>query len=114
MDSDAGSILHTVPTLVMKRASDIRKQILKQRGVELKRLSRKPIPIEETPAPYRKTPLMRLTELRFKCRLDDLIFKGTIYEVERALGVDATTISKWRKLVIEARDTEFFSQFGTQ
>ena len=95
----------------MTRASDIRKQLLKQRGVELKRLTRKPIPIEETAAPYKKTALMRLTELRFKAKLDDLIFKGTIYEVERALGVDATTVSKWRKVVTAARDKEFFEQF---
>ncbi|KKL65129.1 hypothetical protein LCGC14_2158100, partial [marine sediment metagenome] len=96
---------------IMTRPSDIRKRILKQRGVELKKLSRKPIPIEETPTPYKKSALMRLTELRFRCRLDDLIFKGTIYEVERAIGVDATTVSKWRKLITEARDAEFFSQF---
>ncbi|KKM92850.1 hypothetical protein LCGC14_1214220 [marine sediment metagenome] len=95
----------------MTRPSDIRKRLLKQRGVELKRLSRKPIPLEESPTPYRKTNLMRLVEYRFKAKLDDLIFKGTIYEVERAVGVDATTVSKWRKLITAARDAEFFGQF---
>ena len=95
----------------MTQPSDIRKRLLKQRGVELKRLSRKPIPIEDTPAPYKKTALMRLTELRFKTPLKQLIFAGTIYEAERKLGVDATTVSKWRKLITEAESEEFFSRF---
>ena len=96
----------------MTQSSHIRKRILKQRGVELKRLTRKPVPISELPAPYHKTPLMRLLELKYKSRLDELIFKGTIYEVERNLGIDATTVSKWRKVITEARNKEFFAQFN--
>ena len=95
------------------RPSDIRKRILQQRGVELKKLSRKPIPIEELSAPYKKSNLMRLVELKFRARLDDLIFKGTIYEVGLRLGVDPTTVCKWRKLVTAARDRDFFSQFDS-
>lgn len=95
----------------MTRPSDIRKRILKQRGVELKRLSRKPVPIEEVPASFPKSTLMRLVELKFKNKLENLIFTGTIYDVEKRLGVDATTISKWRKIVEEAKDKEFFAQF---
>ena len=95
----------------MTRPSDIRKRILKQRGIEFKRLSRKPVSVEELPAPYEKSILMKLIELRFKTHLEDLIFEGTIYEVEHRLGVDASTISKWRKLITEAKDREFFEQF---
>lgn len=93
------------------RLSEIRKNILKQRGVELKKLSRKPVPVEELPAPYPKSTLMRLVELRFKDRLENIIFTGTIYDVAKRLDIDASTVSKWRKLVSEARDREFFSQF---
>ena len=93
------------------RPSEIRKRILKQRGVELKKHTRKPVSVDQLPAPYDKTRLMQLIELRFGMRLDDLIFVGTIYEAEKRLGVDATTISKWRKLVSEARSKDFFDQF---
>lgn len=93
------------------RPSDIRKHILKQRGVEFKRLSRKPVPIEDTPSIFKKTILMRLTELRFKNKLENLIFTGTIYEAGKRLEVDPTTIYGWRKIVNEARNKEFFDQF---
>jgi len=96
---------------MVTKASDIRKRILKQRGVEFKRLSRKPVPVEELPAPFPKTNLMRLVELKFKDKLENLISTGTIYEVGKRLGVDASTVSKWRKLVSEAKENEFFKQF---
>ena len=91
--------------------SKIRKEILKQRGVELKKHTRKPVSIDKLPTPYKKTRLMQLVELRHSKRLEELIFTGTIYEVEKRLEVDATTVSKWRALVTEARDKEFFAQF---
>lgn len=87
--------------------SEIRRRILKQRGVELKKHTRKPISVDQLPTPYKKTRLMQLIELRHGKRLEDLIFTGTIYEVEKKLGVDASTISKWRKVI----DEVFFEQF---
>jgi len=93
------------------RASEIRKKILKQRGVEFKRLSRKPVPVEELPSAFPKSTLMRLVEMKFKDKLENLIMEGTIYEVERKVGVDATTISKWRKIIQESQRKEFFTQF---
>ena len=93
------------------RPSDIRKKILKQRGVEFKRLSRKPVPIEELPSAYPKSTLMRLTEMKFKNKLENIIMEGTIYEVEKRIGVDSTTISKWRKIIQESQRKEFFEQF---
>jgi len=95
----------------MTTPSEIRKSILKQRGVELKKHTRKPVSVDQLPTPYRKTRLMQLIELRYGKRLEELIFTGTIYDVEKKLGVDATTISKWRVLITEARDKEFFDQF---
>lgn len=91
--------------------SKIRKEILKQRGVELKKHTRKPVSVDQLPTPYKKTRLMQLIELRHGKRLEDLIFIGTIYEMEKKLGVDASTVSKWRTLISEARDREFFDKF---
>ena len=85
----------------------IRRQILKQRGVELKKHTRKPVSVDQLPAPYKKTRLMQLIELRHGQRLENIIYTGTIYEVERKIGVDASTVSKWRKLI----DEIFFRQF---
>jgi len=84
------------------RPSNIRKRLLKQRGVELKRLTRKPVTVDDLPSAYRKTRLMRYIELKFGKHLEDLIMvDATIYELEKKLKVDASTISKWRKLLNE-------------
>jgi len=91
----------------MTRPQDIRRKITKQRGVEFKKHSRKPISVDQLPSPYKKTRLMQLIELRHSTRLEKLIYKGTIYDVEKKIGVDATTIYKWRKII----DTAFFKQF---
>lgn len=84
-----------------------RRKILKDRGIELAKHTRKPVPIDQLPSPFPKTRLMQLIELRHNTRLENLIYKGTIYDVEKALGVDASTISKWRRII----DAAFFSQF---
>ena len=94
-----------------KSLSEIRKQILKQRGVEFKKLSKKVVPVVDIPTPYTKTNLMKLLELKHKDTIENLIMEGTIYEVERRLDIDATTVSKWRKLINEAKQQEFFEQF---
>ncbi len=84
-----------------------RRKILEDRGVELKKGTRKPVPIHQLPSSYPKTTLMQFIELKHKTRLENLIFKGTIYDIEKKLGVDATTISKWRRIINKA----FFKQF---
>lgn len=88
-------------------AAELRRRVIKQRGVEFKKGSRKPISVDQLPSPYKKTRLMQLIELRHGERLENLIYKGTIYEVEKRLGVDASTVSKWRKII----DSAFFKQF---
>jgi len=93
------------------RASEIRKQILKQRGVEFNKLTRKVKPVQLFPAPFSKSSLMQLLESRHNTSIESLISTGTIYEVGRVLDVSPSTISKWRKLISEARDKEFFEQF---
>jgi hypothetical protein len=89
----------------------IRNRLLKERGVQLAKLTRKPKTIDDIPAPYPKTRAMKYLELKYNKHIEDLIFKGTIYEVEKRLGMDATTVSKWRKLISAARDKEFWDSF---
>ena len=69
------------------------------------------MPLEELPSAFPKSTLMRLTEMKFRDKLENLIMEGTIYEVEKKIGVDATTISKWRKVIQESQRKEFFEQF---
>lgn len=95
----------------MTNLNALRQRILKERSVEFKKVSRKPVTLDETPVPFTKTRLMQLLELKYHKKIEALIFTGTIYEVEKRLGVDATTISKWRKEITAARDKEFFNQF---
>jgi len=54
---------------------------------------------------------MQLVELQQGQRLEAFIFTGTIYDAEKKLGIDATTIHNWRVLITEARRKEFFKQF---
>jgi len=87
--------------------SALRKQILKDRKVHLAKHTRKPQTPDVLPSPYKKTRLMQLIELRHGQRLENIIYIGTIYDVEKKIGVDASTVSKWRKLINET----FFEQF---
>ena len=93
------------------KPTELQKRIMKQRGVEFKKLTRKATPIADTPSIFKKTNLMKLIEMRHKARIEDLIFIGTIYDVEKLIGVDATTVSKWRRLINKAKVDEFFEQF---
>ena len=86
----------------MSVQSKIRKNILKQRGVELAKHTRKPITVDDLPSSFRKTSLMRYIELKHSAHLEDLIMQGNIYELGKQLGVSASTISKWRKAINEA------------
>ena len=65
-------------------------------------------------SPYYKTRAMKYIELKHGDKLENLIFKGTIYEVGKRLDLDASTVSKWRALVSEAQDKEFWKQFAVK
>jgi len=54
---------------------------------------------------------MRYVELKFNDKLENIIFSDSIYKLEKKLGVDSTTISKWRKIISDAKDGEFWKQF---
>jgi hypothetical protein len=88
----------------------IRKKILKQRGVAPAGRG-KLVTYDELPADYHKTPLMRLVEYKQGAKLEDLIFAGTIYTVAKQLGIDPTTVYKWRKIILAGKEEEFFNQF---
>ena len=92
-------------------SSKIRNRILKNRGVELAKHTKAPVTYDDMPAVYPKTRAMKYVELKFSAKLEDLIFDGTIYDLEKKLGIDATTISKWRKIISEAKEAEFWKQF---
>lgn len=87
--------------------SELRKRILKQRGVELKRMTRKPTTIDDLPSKFRKTKAMKYIELKFGKRLEDLIMIGNIYKIAKKLGINYSTVSKWRKVINEAFWKEF-------
>ena len=95
----------------MTSQSKIRRRILKQRGVELEKHTRKPITYDDLPSLYPKTRLMKYIELKFGDRLENIIFTDTIYALEKKLGIDATTVSKWRRIISEAKEREFWKQF---
>lgn len=43
-----------------------------------------------------RTPLMIALELAHDAPIEDLISEGTIYQVAKRLGIDPSTVSKWR------------------
>ena len=89
----------------------LKHKILRERGVTLQRGTRKPLTIDESPSFFPKTRLMKYIELKYGDRVENLIATGTIYELSARLGIDPTTISKWRKLIRQAREGKFYEQF---
>jgi len=92
----------------------LRRKVLKDRNILLTKHTKKPITHDELPSPFKKSNLMRLTELKHHDKLDNLVFKGTIYDTGKKLGVSPSTISKWRKLISTTREDEFWKQFPTK
>lgn len=90
--------------------SKLRKRILKQRGLAPAGRGAL-VTYDELPAGYHKTPLTKLVEFKYADKLENLIFNGSIYKVGKHLGVNPTTIYKWQKIILAAREEEFFNQF---
>lgn len=80
----------------------VRNRILERRGVVLEPQTRTPIEYYNVPTDFKKTTMMRLLEMRFGQRIERLLATGTIYEAAKRLGIDATTVSKWRKRIRDA------------
>jgi len=79
----------------------IKSRILKSRGEVSAGYGKVATP-DKLSAAFHKTHLMKYIELQFHEPLDKLIANGTIYEVAKRLGVDYSTVSKWRKIVRES------------
>ena len=80
----------------------VKQRIMQEKGITgFSAQSRKPLTPVDTPVSFHKTTLMLLLEQKFHQPIQDLISptRGGIYDLEAKLGVDATTISKWRKLI---------------
>jgi len=73
----------------------LQEQILRQRGLENR--AYKGLATEELPPPDSgKTLAMRLMEARFGTPIAVLLSPGTLKEVATFLGIDESTVSKWR------------------
>lgn len=92
-------------------SASIRKKILKQRGVELAKHTRRPMTYDERPSLIVKTQLMKYIELKYGDTLENLISNGTVRATAKRLHIDYSTVSKWRKLIEEAKENEFWKQF---
>lgn len=68
----------------------IQERILKRRA------QAQPIKEEVVPSSPGMTLVMRLIELRFDTPLAVLLQQGTLEEVAKQLGIDQSTVSKWR------------------
>ena len=94
----------------------IKQRILDSRGVVLEKHTRTPLTHDDAPSLLHKTYTMKWLEIKHTKPIEELITSGTLSEVSKRLGVDRTTISKWRtqlalaKLAEEERN--FWKQFG--
>lgn len=74
----------------------LRDQILKRRGLQPTEYTG----LEETSVPPSdgvKTLTMRQIEARFNRPIEDLLVEGNLNQVANRLGVDFTTVSRWRE-----------------
>jgi len=95
----------------MTTQAELRRKILKNRGVVLEKHTRKARTHDEIPAVYHKTKFMKYIELKHHSDIKSLIMEGNIYKLEKKLSIDATTISKWRKAILKAEEEAFWKQF---
>jgi hypothetical protein len=96
----------------MTTGASIRKRILKQRGIVLKKHTKKPISIADAPAVFHKTTAMKLLEAKHNKPIDKLIAGGTIYQKARELDINPSTVYKWRELIRTAKDKDWYEQFN--
>lgn len=80
--------------------SKIRRQILKRKGVSLSKNKKQPIPISDIDL-FPKTVKMKYLEWKFKTKIENIIFNGSLQTVVNYFGneVDRATISRWRVYV---------------
>jgi len=84
----------------------LQEQILRQRGLE-SRDYKGFTPSELPPSDGTKTLAMRLLEARFGLPIAVMLADGSLAEVAEFLGVDQSTVSKWRlRLNLRSMRTE--------
>jgi len=88
----------------MTNISHIKDRILKRRGIRPTRAAtnkqRKLQPEIRAILPEsKKTPLMKLLEIKYHDRIENILSSGSLKYIEKKYGVDFTTASKWRKLL---------------
>ena len=74
----------------------LQEQILKHRGLKPASYTG----LEETTVPPPdgiKTLAMRQIEARFGVPIEELLMEGSLNQVARRLGIDFTTVSRWRE-----------------
>ncbi len=79
----------------------LKQKILKKRNVVLEPRTKNPISIDEMLTPFKKTTRMKLIELKHSVPIQELIAVGSIDDVAYVIGVDRSTVSKWRKRIRE-------------
>ena len=88
-----------------KRApiSKLRRQILTRQGVQPEPKTKRMLTVNEQPDLFHKTDKMKVLELRFHVKIENIIFKGSLLDVVQFFKgeVDKTTVSKWRKSIQE-------------
>lgn len=86
------------PVVTNKR---LKKQILKSRGVLSPSQVKDQYEIDAAHAigDFHKTPMMMLLEIQHKQPITILLWMGSLSQVASRLGLDPSTVSKWRKRI---------------
>ena len=81
--------------------SKIRRKVLKRAGVLPAPYTKRMQTVDEQPDKFPKTDKMKVLELRYHLKLEDIIFKGSLTDVVKQFGneVERSTVSKWRKYI---------------
>jgi len=82
-------------------AKNLKDKILKKRNVVLAPRTKNPISVDELPTPFKKTIRMMFIELKHSTPIQELVATGSIDDVAMYIGVDRSTVSKWRKRIRE-------------
>jgi len=78
----------------MTTTKKMRERVLRERGVNLEH-SR--LNVKLVSSNGGKTPTMLLLELRFNDDIKSLLSEGSVRDVAKRLGINYSTVSKWRK-----------------
>ena len=77
----------------------LRRKILDGKGITVAKHTKTPIRLEDLPDEYPKTPKMKYFEAKYKCKIERVIFSGSLSDAVSYFNseVDRSTVSRWRK-----------------